>query len=78
MIGGSYASLRVSDDYAEFENIEVDAALGIVTLVSNDIDVFYGEFTGDEAIFLVVDNSTSKSVLSRKFLWKLTLLSIKT
>ena len=55
VIGGSHASLRVRDVYAELEGIEDNGDTEVVPLVSNEIDEFYGEFTGDKTKHLFVD-----------------------
>ena len=60
VIGGLHALLRVTDAYAELEGIEDDGDMEVVPLLSNDIDVFHGEFTGDKTKHLFVDKCSIK------------------
>ena len=60
VIGGSHDSLRVMDAYDELEGIEDDGDTVVVPLVSNEIDVFHGEFTGDKTKHLFVDKCSIK------------------
>ena len=55
VIGGSYASLKISDACAELQDSKTDFAVEVVPLVSNDIDVFHGDFTDDSSKDLFVD-----------------------
>ena len=55
VIGGPHASLRVTDAYAELEGTEDVGDMEVVPLVSNDIDMFHGEFTGEKTKHLFVD-----------------------
>ena len=55
MIGGSYASLKISDACAEQQDSKTDFAVEVVPLVSNDINVFRGDFTDDSSKDLFVD-----------------------
>ena len=50
MIGGSHASLKMSDACAELQDSKTDFAVEVVPLVSNDIDVFHGDFTDDSSV----------------------------
>ena len=55
VIGGSYASLKIFDACAELQENKTDFAVEVVPLVSNDIDVFHGDFTDDSSKDLFVD-----------------------
>ena len=61
VIGGSHASLRVTDTYAERKGIEDYGDMEVVPLVSNDIDVSYGEFARDKTKKLFVDKCSIKN-----------------
>ena len=60
VIGELHASLRVTDAYDELDGIEDDGDLEVVPLVSNEIDVFHGEFTRDKTKHLFVDKCRIK------------------
>ena len=51
----------MTDAYAELEGIEDDGDMEVVPLVSNEIDVFHGEFTGDKTKHLFVDKCSIKN-----------------
>ena len=50
----------MTDAYAELEGIEEDGNMEVVSLVSNDIDVFCGELTGDKTNHLFVEKRSIK------------------
>ena len=58
--GGSHASLRVTDAYDELKGIKDYGDMEVLPLVSNEIDVFHGEFTGDKTKHLFVDKCSIK------------------
>ena len=62
-LGGSHASLRVTDAYAELEGIEEYGDMEVVPFVSSDIDVSHGELTGYKTKHLFVDKFSIKKFI---------------
>ena len=63
VIGGSHAMIRLMDAYAELEGIEDNGDMEVVPLVSNGINVFHREFTGDKTNYLFVDKCSIKKFI---------------
>ena len=60
IIGGSHASLLLSGACTDLEQIKADFAVEAAPLTSNDIDIFYGDFSNDESKHLYVDKRCIK------------------
>ena len=63
-IEGSHASHRLSDACVKLQDSQTDLAVVAILLLSNDIDVYYGDFMDDPTTQLLVNKFNIKSSAS--------------